>query len=641
MKNGFKKNVFLCITLVAILLIPIFTCAFSEEAVLEYSYGNDAFNKHMLDLQNTTVYNGAKWAFEHRAFSFESDFMMYGGNTRAVFEFEVPENVWESAVKSGEELYLGRAEITPAQKMDLYVFSGDRTTGRYVLTESWKNIGGYTIDVFSTYDESGTLRLIDKVFLYTCQENGAKKNYAASLYVCFENYEAAPADTSSQASEIGDSSAGENAANEGRLQAYAEAIRTLEEENSRLKEQIEGLNAQVSECDELRDQIDGLYEEIEGVYAELALSDDENSQLKAQIAALEAEVEKAEGMQETIDSLNSIIDDQNGTIEGCFEMLNRLNSELAALKAEAEKGARLLTDSEMEVSALGKAETAQSVKEEATKGAYANNVQNPQDNAKDAIISGRNDEKSEADEKIDYSVLSTEELNALRAENAEMLVAINNVLGNRAKENALINPDDKVGRIKDLFPDEIVACYIRDQLGKFSIDQYVTQAELDTITSFRIFSSYGTPGDLTGIGYLRNLEEILIDHNNSSGFTGTAFPEDFYTLKKLKKLYAWECADWRKNNINYISPEIGNMTSLENISLGYAQITHLPDEICNLTNLETLWLENTLLTEIPENIGNLTKLKSLNISNTQITALPESIWALELESINMSGTNIR
>ncbi|MBR3929722.1 MAG: leucine-rich repeat domain-containing protein [Clostridia bacterium] len=221
------------------------------------------------------------------------------------------------------------------------------------------------------------------------------------------------------------------------------------------------------------------------------------------------------------------------------------------------------------------------------------------------------------------------------------LAVVNAEISALNKENALANSDDKVGKLKDLFPDEIVACYIRDQLGKFSIEQYVTQAELDTITSFRIFSSYGTPGDLTGIGYLRNLEEILIDHNNSSGFTGTAFPEDFYTLKKLKKLYAWECADWRKNNINYISPEIGNMTSLEYIGLGYAQITHLPDEICNLTNLETLALGNTLLTELPENIGNLTKLKSLNISNTQITALPESIWALELESINMSGTSIR
>ena len=243
-----------------------------------------------------------------------------------------------------------------------------------------------------------------------------------------------------------------------------------------------------------------------------------------------------------------------------------------------------------------------------------------------------------AESKLDG--LKREELLAMRDEHLAQLADINAQLGALAREERLAATEESVGKIKDLFPDPVVAKWVRDQLGKLSINQPVTQAELDQIRTFRIFSDYGTPADLTGIGYLRNLEEILIDHNNSSGFTGSEFPEDFYTLRKLKKVYAWECADWRKSNITSISPRIGEMTSLEYLGLGYAKITQLPDEICNLTNLETLSVGNTLLTALPENIGNLTRLNYLDISNTQITELPESLWNLDLGTIKMAGTPI-
>ena len=240
----------------------------------------------------------------------------------------------------------------------------------------------------------------------------------------------------------------------------------------------------------------------------------------------------------------------------------------------------------------------------------------------------------------DLADLSAEELLTLRDAELARLTEINTQLGMLEKETKLKGTEESLGTIKDLFPDPVVAKWVRDQVGKLSINQPVTQAELDKVKSFRIFSDYGTPADLTGIGYLRNLQEIMIDGNNSSGFTGSEFPEDFYTLRKLKKLYAWECIRWSKSNIVTISPRIGEMTSLEYIGLGYAQIAELPDEICNLTNLETLSLGNTKLTKLPENIGNLTKLTYLDISNTQITELPESLWNLNLKTVKMAGTPI-
>lgn len=236
---------------------------------------------------------------------------------------------------------------------------------------------------------------------------------------------------------------------------------------------------------------------------------------------------------------------------------------------------------------------------------------------------------------------SEEALLARKAELLAELTEINTQLGQAQKEKLLSSSEEALGKIKDLFPDEVVAIWVRDQIGKFSIEQPVTQEDLDKITEFRMFDTYGTPNDLTGIGYLRNLKRILIDNNNSSGFTGESFPDDFYTLSKLETVYAWECVGYKKSNILTISPAIENMTALQYFSINYANVTEIPDEICNLTNLETLGLGNTKITSLPENIGNLKKLTYLNIENTGVTALPDSIWQLNLETLKMAGTSIK
>ena len=173
-------------------LLPLFSAS-AEQATLTYSYGDDAFNKHMLSVMNTVDYKGKTYVFDFGGLEFDDAFMMYGGNTRTVFEFEVPKFQLDIHPQD-KPLLLGTVTITAPRAMSLFVFSGDRTSGQYTLIDSKTNEKTYRMDVYANRDESGTLRLIDKVFLYSYQDGGKEVHYAASLYVAYERYAAAPAE---------------------------------------------------------------------------------------------------------------------------------------------------------------------------------------------------------------------------------------------------------------------------------------------------------------------------------------------------------------------------------------------------------------------------------------------------------------
>ena len=371
-----------------VVLFALQSVSFAEEATLKYSYGSEAFNKHMLDLKNTTVYNGSKWVFEQGAFEFEGDFTMNGGNTGTVFECEVPE-FRRQGVLPGQNLYLGRVLIRPSQNMDLYVFSGDRTTGKYILTDMQMNIRNYTLDITSVRDENGTFRLIDKVFLYAYEQNGTRKNYAASLYVSFENYKAAPADTSPENAVISNTSENETQAHEnadgGKLELYAQMIAILEKENEDLLDQIallqtqtssktqsdeayEALEAELETCysniqqltadntalmaelkaaSESKTQSDEAYEalkaELETCYSNIQQLTADNTALMADNTALVQQIKNAENTQETIEALNKVISDQEMKIESYSAMIAQYKADIEALKQESEN-ARNMAD---------------------------------------------------------------------------------------------------------------------------------------------------------------------------------------------------------------------------------------------------------------------------------------------------------
>ena len=222
----------------------------------------------------------------------------------------------------------------------------------------------------------------------------------------------------------------------------------------------------------------------------------------------------------------------------------------------------------------------------------------------------------------EYSGLSIDELKLIRNEKIADLNAVNTVLGQKLRtaeladtnnEEATVSTTDELplGKIKDLFPDKALAKYVRDKVGKISIEQSVTQAELDKIDSFRIMqkTEYGDISDLTGIGLLRNLEQFGL--YNSVGCFGTELPEEFYTLTKLRL-----------------------------IAISSPSFTTLSESLGNFTSLVYLDIGGTGVASLPNSIGNLTALKSLDISHTKIKELPDSIWALQLDTIEMQGLPI-
>jgi len=64
-----------------------------------------------------------------------------------------------------------------------------------------------------------------------------------------------------------------------------------------------------------------------------------------------------------------------------------------------------------------------------------------------------------------------------------------------------------------------------------------------------------------------------------------------------------------EDEIVYLPPEIGNLTSLTELFLDGNDLTALPPEIGNLTGLTRLALDGNELTALPPEIGNLTGLK--------------------------------
>lgn len=205
----------------------------------------------------------------------------------------------------------------------------------------------------------------------------------------------------------------------------------------------------------------------------------------------------------------------------------------------------------------------------------------------------------------DYAAMTDEELSAAMA-------AISAEMGRRAKAEKTTDNGESLGKIKDVFPDEALALIVRDKCGKFSIEQTVTQEDLDRVTTIIISNTdYGCVQDLTGIGKLRKLKRLSF--YNSMKYEGTTLPEEFFTLSELDTL---ELA-------------------------GSPNLCELPEGIGNLTNLTYLDLSRTGIPELPETIGQLTKLKYLKIAHTKITALPDAIWNLELSSLDMAGLPIK
>lgn len=196
----------------------------------------------------------------------------------------------------------------------------------------------------------------------------------------------------------------------------------------------------------------------------------------------------------------------------------------------------------------------------------------------------------------ELSGMSLDELLALR-------IAVNNEIASRNNPPEL---EDGL-TIADVFPDKVLARYIRDNLGAFSTNDQVSQEQLDTITELSFLSHDDGLSSLEGIGYLHNLEVLNV---------------------------YWQ------DGLEEIPEVIGSLPLMYRIDITRCSIDTLPDSICNLTDLIFLRVNETNISELPEDIGNLTSLVFLDISDTNITELPASIYNLKLETFLRDGLDL-
>lgn len=142
------------------------------------------------------------------------------------------------------------------------------------------------------------------------------------------------------------------------------------------------------------------------------------------------------------------------------------------------------------------------------------------------------------------------------------------------------------------------------------------------------------------IPQIQTMRYLGFDDNNI-----TTIPEDLYKLN-LRTLTLG------KNNISYLSPQIGQFKemfhftiynnaidsipetiykceALETFWAGNNNIKKIPDSFCDLVLLNTVQLSGNQLDSLPENFGNLTNLKNLYVDNNALAALPASIIQIQ------------
>lgn len=99
------------------------------------------------------------------------------------------------------------------------------------------------------------------------------------------------------------------------------------------------------------------------------------------------------------------------------------------------------------------------------------------------------------------------------------------------------------------------------------------------------------------------------------------FTKDILRFKNLKQLVA--------SSLNYLPPEIGQLSNLEILYLDNNSLTALPEEILNLKKLRELYLGGNKLREIPKKISELINLEILRLEYNELVCLPSQIGSLK------------
>ncbi|HBM4480345.1 TPA: leucine-rich repeat domain-containing protein, partial [Listeria innocua] len=180
--------------------------------------------------------------------------------------------------------------------------------------------------------------------------------------------------------------------------------------------------------------------------------------------------------------------------------------------------------------------------------------------------------------------------------------------------------------ISSIFPDANLAEVMRTQFGKSSVDDTVTQAELDSCTAINT-AVYKNIIDVTGIENLRNLTSLDLSGNKIVDISPVAGLVNLKSLRvdnnkelsdislvaglvNLKALYIHNCA------ISDISA-VSNLIGLETFTADGNKLSDI-SPLANLTNLLRLNLSNNMIENV-DVIANLNKLYLLYLDNNKIS----------------------
>ncbi|MCW07143.1 hypothetical protein DYD39_13425 [Listeria monocytogenes] len=200
--------------------------------------------------------------------------------------------------------------------------------------------------------------------------------------------------------------------------------------------------------------------------------------------------------------------------------------------------------------------------------------------------------------------------------------AINSNLKSETTKSTEIENKKRVGTkitfpdtISNIFPDVALAEYIRNQLGKSSVNETITLADLDVINYVGMGVNTGIK-DLSGMENLRNLERIIIQQGNGVS--------DLSPIANLSKLWRLRIPG---NQISDISA-LRNLSKLRDIDVSSNQISDI-SALENLQMVDELYLNNNQISDLSP-ISNLKITTAWKSASNQKIELPETTWAKDM-----------
>lgn len=135
------------------------------------------------------TYNEEKYSLLDDCACFDEALSIYGGKTRAVYEYTLPQGSF-SAEDDGSELLLGCMTIDIPYRAQLTVLEGNRRSGEYTVIESCELTDVYVDEILLPRGENGAPVLVDRIYLYSYEVAGETKRMAATLYFDYEGFTA-------------------------------------------------------------------------------------------------------------------------------------------------------------------------------------------------------------------------------------------------------------------------------------------------------------------------------------------------------------------------------------------------------------------------------------------------------------------